>query len=643
VWTNPPRQRRKFILGVALALASVGTAAAEAPSFDSSELDRIQRAAFDYMWEHRDPKSALVYNTTESNAPASPTACGVALSAIPIGIERGWITRKDGYRRAQQLLKSLGKAPRHQGFFYHFLEPRSGKRTWHSELSNIDSAILFAGAMVIAEYFENTTVAQAANRLIEGANWPWFLDGEEVMQWGWTPERGFEGGPMHFSEAILSYLIGLGSPSHPLPKDAWAAMRRPVATTADGSAKMVYTPDGSLFAYLLPLAWFDLRHQHDAYLDYWTNATTAIHSNIQFCRLNQASYRTYAEGLWGLSAAIGPDGYKAYGAAPAVRTAHDGTVAPYVVTASLPLVPDLAIATHRRMKELAPDLWTKYGLGDALNLDRRFVCRDTIALDQGLVLLMIENMRTGLIWRLVMRHPIAERAMAQAGFMPGARSEPLTPSSIPGNPGASMTIPLLDHAVSVDGALSEWIRDEAMDITPSGRRHVESGAVRDAKDASVLAYTGWDREAVYVAGIITDDELVTDAAGADIYQDDCLELYWDLDRNGFRFDKNANDVQLGLSPGGPDGALQLWAWGALNRLPDEVQGAVRRDGPYTFFELRVPIGLLPGFVDRPAKFSLSYHDRDTGEKPAKLHWSIDTASDPGTILFGDVALQRRAP
>lgn len=604
------------------------------------ELDRLQRTAFDYLWEQRDTRTGLVYNTTEAHAPASPTACGVALTAIPIGIVRGWISREEGYQRAVMLLRSLKTAEQVRGFFYHFLNPANGARTWQSEVSSIDSAILFAGSMVAAEYFPNTEAAQLANELIARAEWPWFLDGQDALQWGWRPEKGFEGGPMQFSESILAYLLALGSPTHPIPSSSWEAMRRPISRYPANASAMVYTPDGSLFAYLLPLAWFDLRGRRDAYLDYWTNAKTAILANRQFCQNHAREFRTYREGFWGLSAALGPNGYVAYGAAPGV-VKHDGTVAPHIVAAAYPWVPELALSTLRRMERRMPKAWTRYGFGDAVNLDRRFACPHTIALDQGLLLILIENARTGLIWELFMQHPVAQRALAQAGFVSGNLAEPIPPVIVPGNPQAAMAIPMVDHAVTVDGDLSEWIRQEAIELSPEQQRHLEQGVIRDAADASVVLYLGWADTTLYAAGIVTDDELVVNQRDAEIYQDDCLEIFADLDNDGYWFNGNPHDVQFGLAPGGPDGVPQIWAWGAIKQRPQDVRVAVQRQERSWRFELAIPRSRLPGLsVERPVRFSVAYHDRDLDGKDGKLHWSVDTASVPGTILFGHVRLEQ---
>ena len=239
-----------------------------------------------------------------------------------------------------------------------------------------------------------------------------------------------------------------------------------------------------------------------------------------------------------------------------------------------------------------------------------------------------------------MNHPVAQRAIAAAGFMPGELSEPRAPTIIPGNPSASIVVPMIDHAVTIDGDLSKWIKQAAIELTPTQRRNVESGFIRDAHDASVLAYLGWTHEMFYVGGIITDDELVTRKRDDKIYEDDCLELYWDLDNDGFQFNDSPHDVQIGLAPSGPDGTPQLWAWGALKRRPREIQMATKMENDHVMFELGIPMTLLSGLKPgHPVGFSLAYHDRDLDGKEAKLHWSIDTTSNPGKIILGQLTLQ----
>jgi len=195
--------------------------------------------------------------------------------------------------------------------------------------------------------------------------------------------------------------------------------------------------------------------------------------------------------------------------------------------------------------------------------------------------------------------------------------------------------------VTVDGDLSEWIRREAIELSPVKRRHLEQGVIRDAADASVLLYLGWKDETLYATGIVIDDEVVTGQRDAEIYKDDCLEIFADLDNDGYRFDGNPRDVQFGLAPGSPDGPPQLWAWGPIKQRPQDVRVAVQRQESRWLFELAIPRSRLPGLsTERPVRFSVAYHDLDTDGRDGKLHWSVDTASVPGTILFGQVTLEQ---
>jgi hypothetical protein len=232
---------------VAADLSMARTPSALAKEEDAEALwERLQRAAFAFVWEQADPRTGLVRNTTEPHAPASITAMGVSLSGIPIAIERGWISRAAGYQRALRTLKTMARRLEHvHGFSYHFLDPKTGRRTWHSEISCIDTAIAIAGALVAGQYFAGTEVERLAQAVYERVDWPWLLNDEDTLSWGWKPETGVEGGSIHFSEGILAYLLALGSPTHPIPPEAWHAMRRPVSRYA-GQA-VVFVHDGSDF------------------------------------------------------------------------------------------------------------------------------------------------------------------------------------------------------------------------------------------------------------------------------------------------------------------------------------------------------------------------------------------------------------
>ena len=624
-----------------MASAGLRLMEAYAEAADDDWLNEVERRAVAYFLDQANPRNGLVRNTTEPNAPASITASGVALAVLPVGIERGWVSRPHGYQYARRLLQTLTQhLPHEHGFFYHFLDPETGARTWHSEISGIDTAIAAASALVAGAYFPDTEVEQLAQQLYDRIEWSWFLQEAGTLAWSWTPEQGLDGNPMDFSESLLAYLLGLGSSTHPLPASSWDALWRPLGRYAGHS--LVFTHDGSLFAYLLPLAWIDLRDRHDAYLDYWMNATYAVLANRQFCLDQQERFATYRAGFWGLSAALGRKGYIAYGGKPGKNT-HDGTVAPYAVAASIPLVPELALRTYHEMCVLAsPTAWGRYGLTDSFTLDPPFRCEYYIALDQALTLLMIENFRTGFVWRLLARHPVIQRGLSRAGFQPGAQEEPTRLSVRRGNPGARLSLPHLRHPVVIDGELTEWTGAAGvMELVPTGRRNLEFGVVRSDDDVRLTAALAWDDDALFLAGTVTDDEIVTRHRGAMIYEDDCVELLLDLDHNGFRFDHNPLDAQIGFAPGGERGNQpQTWVWGPIDRAVPEVRAALRRREHGYQFEGAIPWSVIGGRppVGRPFGCTVTLHDRDADGTSAKLVWSLDKETDPDRLLLGEVRL-----
>lgn len=380
---------------------------------DDALLDEIARRAFAYLWNEANPRSGLIRDRSTPGAPASIAAVGFGLSAIPIGVERGWISREEGYERALRTLTAFasGQVAGYRGFFYHFVDMETGHRVWASELSSIDTALFIAGALTVGSYFAGTEVAELADALYAAVEWDWMRNGRTTLSMGWKPETGFL--PYHwnhFDESLLLYVLAIGSPTHPVPAAAWHAVARP---WRDG---VIAAPGGTLFVYQYPLAWLDLRHVRDAYANYWENAVRAAVRNREFTRARADAYASYAGDVWGLSASDGPFGYRAYGAE---EGNHDGTIAPYASAASVPLVPDLALRSIRGMLERYGTLvWGRYGFVSAFNADLGWYSDAYLGIDLGITLLMIENYRTGLVWNLFMRHPAVQAALQLIGFVP---------------------------------------------------------------------------------------------------------------------------------------------------------------------------------------------------------------------------------
>ena len=627
-----------LIVSFALCLSSSSLLAADYDKF----LDKAERQAFDYFVNETNKDTGLTLNTTEPGSPATNAASGFTLSAMVIGTERGWISKDEAYKMCLKILSTFKKMEHFDGFTYHYFDVKNHSRLWASEVSCIDTALFLAGAITAGEYFKGTEVSALADEIFKKVNWTWFLNNERCLQMSWKPEKGFSGRIDSFSEGIICYILAMGSPTHPIPKECWDSFTRPVSQY--GGYKLIYVSDGSLFQYQFPLAWLDLRDKHDKYADYWQNAIKAAKANRKYCLDNSDSFATYREGFWGLSASLSPDGYRNFGARPG-RNKHNGTVAPYAVAGSIPLVPKFAIANYASMYERVSAAVKKYGLTDAFNIDRKWACEHYISIDQGLTLLMIENYRTGLIWKYFMKNEYVKKGLDAAGFVPGSLDEPSALAACTGNPNDRVVIKKLNKRIIIDGDYSDWANSGYSEIflTAKNNRNVEMtiGTVRDDSDLSAIFYLGRDDKNLYITGRIKDDSLVTTEKKDMIYKDDCVEIFFDTNNDGYYFDRNPYDYQLGIAPYGPEKRPQAWAWGYAQKAPEDIPYAAKLTKDGYIVEVQIPFDAINNFgpnKNKCAGFTISIHDRDADGKTKKLTWSIDSASQPGKIIFGILQL-----
>ena len=629
-----------FIIIMALIICALplGASAQDNEKF----LNKVEKQAFDYFLNETSEKTGLTLNTTEACAPATNAASGFMLSSLIVGVERGWISKEKAYSIALKTLRTFKKIENFNGFTYHYFDVGKCARTWSSEVSCIDTGLFLSGVITIGEYFNGTEVSSLADEIYRNTNWKWILNDDRALAMSWKPEGGFSGRIDSFSEGIICYILAMGSPTYPIPKECWDSFSRPVSRY--NGYKMIYVADGGLFQYLFPLTWLDLRDKHDKYADYWQNAVKAIKANKKYCLDNGDSSRTYGEGFWGLSASLSPSGYRNFGAKPG-RNKQDGTVAPYAVAGSIPLCPNFAITDYRSMDDRVPATRGKYGLTDAFNIDRKWAAADYISIDQGLTLLMIENYRSGLIWKYFMQNKYVKKGLELAEFVPGRQDDPSPLAEHQGNPNDTVVINSFAGSIKIDGDLSDWDKTKhaQVTLTSMGNKNTELGVgyVKDDSDLSGVFFLAYDSKNLYIAGIIKDDEIVTTKTRDKIYEDDCVEIYIDADRNGFKFDGNPYDYQLGIAPAGPDGKPQAWTWGYVQKYPSDIEYASKIiKGGYTV-EVKIPFASIHGFDPKKTKsvgFSISVHDRDTNGKVKKLNWSIDTASHPGQIFFGTLTL-----
>jgi hypothetical protein len=427
----------------------------KSPHFPETRLDALQRHAFDYFLNETNPTNGLVADKSRPDSPASIAAVGFALAAYPVGVERAWISRSDAIGRTLAVLRffwtsAQGASPDttgHKGFYYHFLDMTTGRRAGICELSTVDTAFLFAGMLAAAAYFDRENedeqeIRMLADALYRRADWHWACDGRATVTHGWTPKAGFlpyrwEG----YDEAVLLYVLGLGSPTHPLPKESYAAWSSTYQWKKIYDYEFIY--GGPLFIHQYSHIWIDFRGIQDAFardkgLDYFENSRRAAYVQREYAIRNPLEFAGYGENFWGLTASDGP-GWTTRRANGTERTffdyiargapygPDDGTVAPWAVVASLPFAPEIVLPTIIHFQDVYPQVTGEYCFRCSFNLtfqndadtDAGWTSRYHFGINLGPVVLMCENYRSDLLWRLMRACPYVVTGLRRAGFMGG--------------------------------------------------------------------------------------------------------------------------------------------------------------------------------------------------------------------------------
>jgi hypothetical protein len=415
-------------------------------------LSRVQRDAFRYFERAVNPANGLVADNTRPGAHASIAGMGFALSCYAVGAERGFITRAEAARRTLALLRFFRDSPQgeepdasgYRGFYYHFLDMSSGRRAWQSELSLVDSAILFAGMLTAAQYFDadaegEPEIRELAERLYGRADWKWSLHEGPTIRHGWKPESGFlHYGWEGYSEALLLYVLALGAAKCALDPDHYRAW------TSTYQWEHLYGRDqlyaGPLFIHQFSHVWIDLRGLRDAFMrqkhsDYFENSRRAVRMQWEYAVRNPRGFRGYGPSAWGLSACDGPgpttqpfddreQRFLAYAARAVPYGPDDGTISPAAVAAALPFAPDLVPPTLEHVYSAVPEAATELGLrcyNPSFRSGERqgWVSPASFAIDQGPAVLMIENHRSSFLWELLRRNRHVVEGLRRAGFRGG--------------------------------------------------------------------------------------------------------------------------------------------------------------------------------------------------------------------------------
>ena len=399
---------------------------------DSSFLDLVQQTAFDYFWYEANPENGLIKDRNTPGSACSIAAVGFGLSALTVGVDRGWVTREQAIERVLNTLTFFWtstqgpetNATGYKGFYYHFLNMQTGKRAGTSELSTIDTALLLGGVLHAGAYFdgdseEEKQVQRLADSLYLRVEWDWAQVRPPLISHGWRPESGFIpfdwGG---YNEAMIVYLLALGSPTHTVEEDAWDKWTSTYKWSAHYGYEFVEFPP--LFGHQYTHVWFDFRNIRDSYMrslgiDYFENSRRATLANRMYAIENPNGYAHYSENIWGLTASDIEGGYRARGAPPAFN--DDGTIAPTAAGGSYPFTPQESLAALRAMYDTyRTRIWWRYGFRDAFNPARDWFGFDHLGIDQGPIVLMIENHRSEAIWDVFMRNPYVQAGLERAGF-----------------------------------------------------------------------------------------------------------------------------------------------------------------------------------------------------------------------------------
>lgn len=421
-------------------------------------VDDLKEKTFTYFWEVVDSTTWQTDDRYPTRNFTSIASTGFALPVYIIGIHNEYITREEGALRVLNVLEWLWNAPQgddaegvtgYRGFYYHFLNYGTGTRFKQVELSTIDTALLMAGILTAQSYFDGqnrveSRIRELADSLYKRVEWDWAMNGNSTMSMGWHPESGFiEAQWKGYNEAMILLILALGSPDHAIPEDSWDTW----TSTYNWADFYGYehVNFGPLFGHQYSHMFVDFRGIQDEYMrargiDYFENSRRATLANRAYCIDNPRNFKGYGENIWGLTASDGPANetraigdrtvrfrtYHARGAADGYIH-DDGTIVPTAAGGSIPFAPEETLAALYTMKEKYGDqLYTKYGFLDAFNLTYKkdgWFNKDYIGIDQGPIIIQLENLQTGLIWSILKENEYIQKGLAKAGFTGGWLNE----------------------------------------------------------------------------------------------------------------------------------------------------------------------------------------------------------------------------
>jgi hypothetical protein len=402
---------------------------------DDAFLDYVEQTAFDYFWYEANPTTGLIKDRSTKNSSSSIAAIGFGLTAIGVGVDRGWITREEGRDRTLITLNTFWQGPQsvlasnmigYKGWFYHFLDMKTATRAGTCELSSIDTGLLLAGIVYSKQYFNGTDTTETkirslADSIYNRIDWNWMRNSASSLTMGWYPESGFIGERwIGYNEAMILYILGIGAPANPLPPSSWNAWTNGYQWFFNNWLSDYFVSFAPLFGHQYSHCWVDFRNIADDYMKskgitYFENSRRATLAQRLYCIDNPGQFVGYGPNMWGITASDVPNGYNARG----TNMNDDGTLNATAPGGSMPFAPEICLPALRNMYDThRTTIWTGYGFCDAFNLSVNPVWwdADVLGIDQGPIIIMAENYRTGKVWNTFMKEKIVTDGLQRAGF-----------------------------------------------------------------------------------------------------------------------------------------------------------------------------------------------------------------------------------
>lgn len=399
---------------------------------DELFLADLEQRSWRYFWDEADPQTGLVPDRARMDGSpldenhrhvGSIAATGFGLTALCIAAEHGWVDRTQARERARNTLRYFStRAFQEHGWFYHWLDTKTGARRWQSEVSSIDTALLLAGILTTRQYYrKDAEIFRLATKIYQRVDFRWMLNGDPLLlSHGWKPETGFLKSRWDtFSEDTILYLLAIGSPTHPVSPASWYALWRDRYRYQGYS---YFTTIGvPLFMHQYAHAWIDYRNRRETrgdHIDYFENSINATLAHRAFCINLSYEFPGFGPDMWGITASDSAKGYLAWGGPPR-DPATDGTVAPSAAGGSLMFTPEISVAALRAMKnKYGERIYGQFGFIDAFNPNTSWVDSDVIGINAGIIMLSAENSRTENVWRWFMRNSEIPWAMRRASLLP---------------------------------------------------------------------------------------------------------------------------------------------------------------------------------------------------------------------------------